>query len=422
MPLYSRTIENEIQALSKKSRGRILAITGARQVGKSTLAKKCRGDYQYINLDSPVERSVYTAMLPEQWLLEFPRTIVDEVQKCPAIFETLKACYDQNQDCRYLLLGSSQVLLLRETLAGRVAIRELYPFTIPELIGESENTTGSLLIHLLKEQDASLFLKKELKASYINSSQYANAAKQWAYFCKWGGMPALLAEDWNNDDRFEWLLDYQKTYLQRDLADLANLQNLDAFIRAQKFAALRTANTINYSDLANMSDITSPTAKKFIHYLEVSYQAILLPSWHKNKEKRLSKMPKLHFLDPGICRAILQKRGEVTGSELESAMVSEIYKQLKNARLQVELFHLRTSDGREIDLLLELEHGYVAIECKQSSKATAKDARHLKELGALLDKPLLTSIVVSHDLHVRQDPKIENLFYIPFPYLLGTFS
>lgn len=397
-------------------------LTGARQVGKSTLAKKLLPSNPYINLDSPLEREVYNKMMPSQWIAEYPRVTIDEVQKSPQIFDTIKACYDSTETCRFLLLGSSQVLLLKgvqETLAGRAAIRELYPFSVPEIMGNDHAVKSSLLMDCLRVDDPMSFLTENCHKKDVLSSSFAAAVKAWEYYLIWGGMPALLQEDWDDQDRFEWLQDYHKTYLQRDLMDLASLQNLDPFVRAQKVAALRTSETVNFSELAKAADITAPTAKKFLQYLEISYQIITLPSWHRNPGKRLSKMPKLHFLDPGICRAILRKQGEVNGHELESAFVSEVVKQVKNARLNIDFHHLRSSDGREIDLLLEREDGYFAFECKQKAKAARKDARHLRGLQQVLDKPLLASFVVSNDMDLRMETDGDlNVLYCPFPTLL----
>lgn len=423
MNFKNRTISEEINLLLSKSRGRLVVLTGARQVGKSTLAKNLLPNNDYINLDSPLEREVYNKMMPSEWLEQFPHATIDEIQKSPQMFDTIKACYDQDENCHFLLLGSSQVLLLKgvqETLAGRSAIRELFPFTIPEIIESEVPLKKSLLINYLSDPYPQNFLDEHLRKTDVLTPLFASANKAWEYFLLWGGMPSLLEKDWDDLDRYEWLQDYHKTYLQRDLLDLANLQHLEPFVRAQRVAALRTSETVNYSDLAKAADITAPTAKKFLQYLEVSYQVTTLPAWHRNKEKRLSKMPKLHFLDPGICRAIRRKQGDVNGHELESAFVAEVYKQVKNSRLPLELHHLRSSDGREVDLLIEREDGYFAFECKQTSKTSKKDARHLRGLQDILDKPLLGALVISNDRNVSiEGSESEKIGCCPFPLLFS---
>jgi predicted AAA+ superfamily ATPase len=233
---------------------------------------------------------------------------------------------------------------------------------------------------------------------------------QWEYFEQWGGMPVLTGEGWTDEDRFEWLADYQATYLQRDLGDLVQLERLEPFVRAQQAVALRTARSINFSELARLADVAPATAKKFVRFLEISYQVLMLPAWFRNPEKRLMKQPRLHFVDPGIRRAILRKRGAVDGAEFESAVVAEIFKQCRTARLPVDFWFLRTADGREVDLLIEREDGFVAVEVKQAERIGHPDFRHLRGLGEILDKPLLLGLVVSHDSGFRQadEPRLWN--------------
>ena len=139
-----------------------------------------------------------------------------------------------------------------------------------------------------------------------------------------------------------------------------------------------------------------------MQYLEISYQILLLPAWFRNPEKRLMKQPKLHFLDPGVRRAILGKQGAIDGAEFESGVVAEIYKQCRNARLPVSFWYLRTADGREVDLLIEREDGFIGVEVKQTGRVGPSDFRHLRGLEQILDKPLLLGLVVSNDSRFRK--------------------
>ena len=422
MKYYKRQIELELQKLHAKSRGRIIVLTGARQVGKSTIAKKIFKDYPVIDMDSPVERVVYANMTPNDWINQYPQVVIDEIQKLPEIFGTIKACYDRNEKTKFILLGSSQFLLqkgVKESLAGRAAIKELYPFTIPEIINNEDNVKDSHLIQLLLSETLPESFLDIIPKTSVLDEKFTQAKLAWNYYLNWGGMPALLNQEWSDQDRFEWLIDYHQTFLQRDLLDLARLENLEPFIKAQKSIALRTAQTINFSDLARDAGISPPTAGKFIQYLEISYQVIMLQPWFKNQSKRLMKMPKIHFIDPGIRRSILQKRGDIDGAEFESAVVSEIYKQCKNAGIHIYMYHLRTSDGREIDLLIERDDGYIAIECKQGDKAQKKDAKHFKTLDTILDKPILLSLVVSNDLEIKKLYDTPVIWNVPAALLLS---
>jgi predicted AAA+ superfamily ATPase len=155
-------------------------------------------------------------------------------------------------------------------------------------------------------------------------------------------MPEMTHPDLTQEYKDERLYQYCLTYLQRDLRDIANIKDLNSFNIGQ---------LINFSTIAKLASITSVTAKKFLSYLEISYQTLTLQPWHKNLNKRLVKSPKVHFLDPGIQRALLRRKSEINGHEYESAVIAEIYKQIKNHGLDVSLFHLRTLDDREIDLV-----------------------------------------------------------------------
>jgi predicted AAA+ superfamily ATPase len=229
-------------------------------------------------------------------------------------------------------------------------------------------------------------------------------------------MPAIIDENIESHEKREWLRDYIRTYLQRDVRDLANLRELEPFVRAQKALANLSGELLNTSQLAKQSGISMQTAKRFVHYLELSYQVFQLPPWFRNQKKRLVKSPKVHFLDPGIQRILLGRSGTLTGNEFESAVVSEVIKQIKSEALEVSLYHLRTLDGREVDLLIELESGYIALEIKSSVKVTQSDARHLFHLDDILDKPLLQALLVSNDQRVHLWEKVTA---VPAAWLLA---
>jgi len=128
----------------------------------------------------------------------------------------------------------------------------------------------------------------------------------------------------------------------------------------------------------------------------------LLNPRYKNPLKRLSKSPKIHFLDPGVQRAIVRNRGDLSGHAYESAIIAEIIKQLRIIPFQGMFHHLRTLDGREVDFLLELENGYIAFEVKMTDNVTKADARHLPGLDEILDKPVLGSFVLSNDPEIKR--------------------
>jgi len=414
--MKSRFLKTTLLKKSKSIHTRIIVLTGARQTGKTTLARHCFPSYKYLSIEDPVLRMEYKKLTAAQWNEIYPEAILDEVQKEPVLIESVKATYDQYAEVRYLLLGSSQLLLLKkvkESLAGRCAIEEVLPLTLPELLSTSweESPNYSLYQDFLKNLKL-----PDLLPSFNLYPDFTKRANIFRYYLTNGGYPALIREGMNNEERFEWLKTYVRTYLERDIRDLAEMKNLEPFVKIQKMSALLTGQLVNFSTLANEADVSSKTAKRFIQYLEISYQAFMLQPWFGNPLKRLVKTPKLHYLDPGIQRAILQKQGDFNGHEFESAVVSEIYKQTKILKTNGTFYHLRTHDGLEIDLLLELETGFIAFEIKLSEKVSDRDARHLFKLPEILNKQLIHGFVLSNDSEIKQLAK--NITAIPAAMLL----
>jgi len=398
--MKSRVLKEVVSAKANSRFGRIIVLTGARQTGKTTLAMGCFPGYKYLSIEDPVTRGAYIGLTAEQWSSDYPKAILDEVQKAPSLIESIKSVYDQFKEPAYILLGSSQFLLLdrvRESLAGRCAIFDILPLTLPELITSSwdDPITPPFLYRYLRNGG------KPRYTSFTLHPKYAVATKAFMHYLEFGGYPAIAMDDVNAHERRSWLADYIRTFLERDIRDLVELRSLEPFVKLQQTAALLTGTTVNYSGLAREADVTAATARRFLQYLELSYQIILLPPWTRNKLKRLRQSPKLHFLDSGVHRAILQKQGMMTGNEFESAVAAELYKQIKTWDLNVRMYHLRTTDGREVDILLETEDGFIPIEIKVTGKITHTDARHLTGLEEILDKPLIHSFVLSTDPEVK---------------------
>ena len=161
-------------------------------------------------------------------------------------------------------------------------------------------------------------------------------------------------------------------------------------------------NSIKWRDIWNLAQKSTKTVQRYLEYLRLSYQVIILPAWERNSTKRLTKAPKIHFMDNGVLQAVLQKRGGINGNEFESLIISEIYKQAKNIFADISFYHLRTQDGREIDLLVETEQGYFAFEIKMADKVSQIDARHLMNIETILDKPLIAGFILSNDPETHQ--------------------
>jgi uncharacterized protein len=400
--MKNRKISDLISQKSSSKTGRIIVLTGARQTGKTTLVRKLFPDYKYISIEDPVMRSQYTQLTAQQWKTLYPKAILDEVQKEPILIESIKSVYDQWEAPRYLLLGSSQLLLLekvKESLAGRTSIIEFYPLTLPELRTNSwDDPVEDSLFQLELKGEA----PDEYLPSFLLDNKMAAKQKAWEHYLRYGAYPALTDDELSDEEKQSWLRDFVKTYLERDIRDLANFRDLEPFVKLQRFLAINTASLLNASDIANRLGITAKTVQRYIQYFEISYQAIVLQAWAQNQNKRLAKMPKVHYLDHGILQAVLQKQGGLTGNEFESMVVSEIFKQINTINAHVQLFHLRTHDGKEVDLLIEFPEYFIAIEIKMSDKVSRNDAKHIFGLEEILKKPVKKAFILSNDHETKK--------------------
>ena len=399
--MKNRKIADLILQSSSSITGRIIVLTGARQTGKTTLVRKLFPDYEYISVEDPVMRSQYSQLTASQWKALFPNAILDEVQKEPALIESIKSVYDQWTEPRYILLGSSQLLLLekvKESLAGRSIIIEFYPLTLPELRTQSwdDQVEDSLFQRELKNVNTDAYLP-----SFLMDKKMVEKQKAWEHYLKVGAYPAVSDEELTLEEKHEWLRNYVRTYLERDIRDLASFRDLEPFVKLQRYLAINTGNLVNATAIATRLGLTSKTIQRYIRYFEISYQAILLPAWSQNANKRLAKMPKIHYMDNGIIQAVLQKRDGLTGNEFESLVVAEIYKQIQTIHFQVQLYHLRTHDGKEVDLLIEMPDYYFAVEIKMTDNVTKSDAKHLLGLENILNKPIKKAFILSNDRETK---------------------
>lgn len=397
-----RILFADLQEKRRSKLGRIIVLTGARQTGKTTIARHSFADYAYLAIDDSVQCSSLMKLTASQWQNFYPYAVLDEVQKEPALIDHIKATYDQFADTRYLLLGSSQFLLMekvRESLAGRCVIMEIYPLTLPELITGSfeDNINRSFFAkYVAGEQNTDT-----VYPSFTLDPHYAVKKNAYDFYLRYGGYPAVSDEELTDAERDEWLRMYVKTFLERDIRDLVSFRDLEPFLKLQRYLANTTGSLVNFSSISKETGVSVPTVQRYVRYMEISYQSVVLPAWFSNPLKKLVKAPKIHFLDNGVLRAVLQKKGALTGSEFESAIVAEIYKQVKTYKLPLTCYHLRTQDGREVDLLLEAEDYFIVIEIKMTEHVNHTDARHLQDLQGILNKPIRQSFILSNDMQAR---------------------
>ena len=396
--MKNRVLFESVQQKSASVLRRIIVLTGAKQTGKTTIVKQCLPDYAYISIEDPVTRGDFARLTAGQWAVLYPKAVLDEVQKLPRLIESIKAVYDQYTQARYALLGSSQFLLLekvRESLAGRCIIMETFPLILPELrtIGFDDKAEKSFFVRFIEGANP------DVLPSFSLDPCFAHKQQAFDYYLRFGGYPALTEEQFTDNDRFVWLANYVRTFLERDVRDLAAFRDLEPFVKLQQYIAATTGNVVNYSSIAKETGIAVPTVQRYIKYLELSYQAIVLPAWFGNTTKRLIKSPKIHFMDYGVLQAVMRKQAMPSGDEFESCIVAEIYKQIKTYGLPLACSCLRTHDGREVDLLLEAADYFIAIEIKKTGNVNRIDAKNLFGLQDILNKPLKKCFVLSNDKH-----------------------
>jgi len=325
------------ETLRRLSRGfPVLVITGPRQSGKTTLARATFADKPYVSLENPDSRS-FAESDPRAFLAGFPDgAILDEVQRTPELFSYLQGLVDEDPRMgRFILTGSQQFGLLSritQSLAGRVGLVHLLPFSQIEL-RQTPSSPADLETALFK-----------------------------------GGYPPLYVRDLTPQD---WLSAYVATYLERDLHQLINVRDLKTFQIFLRMCAARTGQLLNLSALANDCGITHHTAKAWLTVLEASYLLFLLPSHHRNLGKRLTKSPKLYFLDTGLAAWLLgiQDQGQLRfhaqrGPLFETWVIAELLKGRFNRGLPSNLYFWRDSAGNEIDILLDQGERLVPIEIK----------------------------------------------------------
>jgi len=387
-----RFLSTYLPASDKK---RLVVLTGARQTGKTTLARAKYPELRYINLDAPENREMLRKIATPSWAMAVGNAVIDEAQKEPAVFEKVKYAYDERGISFTLLLGSSQILLLkkiRESLAGRVSILELWPLLMSELYAEDHTVeVKPPLIDRLNSGKSLDEVFKSVPAMLLDKEDYRSRAVE-DYMLQWGGMPALLPL--SDEERWKWLKDYEYTYLERDLSDLARLDDLEPFTKFQRLSALRSGRLLNYSELARDATVSVDTARRYLEYLRLSYQVMLLQPYYKNIISSAIKTPKLYWLDIGLLRRLSGHREELSREIYETMVVDEIFKWIKTAQRNVEIYFYRTRSGMELDLLLHTDNGFIGVEIKGRKKIVASDFRPMKEIAAALKKKWLGGLVV----------------------------
>ena len=402
LPVESFTVKSKKQAfrwlgrrLPSTGKRRLVVLTGARQTGKTTLARQLYRDLRYVSLDAIEEREAMRSLRSGSWGRAVGPAVIDEAQKEPGVFDKVKLAYDERQIAFSVLLGSSRVLLLdrvRESLAGRAFVYDLWPLMSSELRSAAGETPARPLFDRLITVPASFAETLAAEPPRLLGDDATRYIEAFDHLAVWGGMPELLSLD--DDDRREWLRSYQQTWLERDLADLTRVSDLLPFRGLQRLAMLRTGQLLNYADLARDAAVSPATARRYLEYLRLSYQVVLLQPYARNLTSSTVKSPKLYWMDLGLLRHGARNWGELTGPLFETLVVSEARKWIDTLGRDTPLWFYRTRSGREVDLLVSTAGGIIGIEVKNRARVGPGDCSGLRALAETLGEEWVGGLVV----------------------------
>ena len=374
--MLSRHLSESV--LSAAAQNPVVTLMGPRQSGKTTLCRMLFPDHEYLSLEAPDVRS-RAIDDPRGFLASEDDLIIDEIQRAPDLLSYIQVLVDEDsRPGRFILTGSQNLLLMEsvsQTLAGRTALLRLFPFSLPELLGRD------------------LFDP----AHPTKSTADASEADRWETLFR-GFYPRI--HDRNLSPR-EWLGDYFRTYVERDLGEILAVSDLRAFENFVRLAAGSTATELNLSRLASDVGVGQQTARRWLNVLEIGYLATTLPPHHANFRKRLRKRPRLHFLDTGLVCYLLDipdahtlARHPLRGAIFESFVVSELIKSFANRRREAPIFFWRDVSRHEIDALLDLGDRLVPVEVKSGETVPADAVRNLEWWTGLADNPTTGGLLV----------------------------
>lgn len=338
----------------------VVSVTGPRQSGKTTLVRNEFPDYDYVSLELPDQRA-FALEDPRGFLGQFSGPVIlGEVQRAPELFSYIQVFSDEQDEAGYYILtGSHNFLLMQQisqTLAGRCAVLHLMPFSLTELAHRDPiriETSGGLEDRRMPPP--AMGLEQMLFTGFYPRIHDKGLAPG------------------------QWLNSYYLTYLERDVRNVLNVGDLEAFGRFILLCAGRAGQLLNLSGLAGDCGITHTTAKRWLSILEASFLVILLRPHYRNFGKRLVKSPKLYFLDTGLLCYLLRVQSAQDlhyhpsrGAIFESFVISELYKYYCHKGQTPPLYFWRDAAGHEVDVLIDMGEHQIPIEIK-SAKTIASD-------------------------------------------------
>ncbi|MEW6417854.1 MAG: ATP-binding protein [Nitrospirota bacterium] len=365
-----------------------IVVTGPRQSGKTTLLKMLfTRSHKFVTLEDPDIR-IRAKEDPLYFLKHYePPVIIDEIQYVPELLSYIKTRIDEKRKAgQWLFTGSQSFTLMQgisQSLAGRVAVLSLLPFSFSERIGKGETST-----------DVSGWLKG------LNPLQKCIEKLSLSELILRGNYPEIASK--RSVDRQLWCGSYISTYLERDVRNLAQIGDLSQFERFLKLCAIRTGQLLNLSELAKEVGMSVPTVKRWLSILETGYQIYLLYPYYRNIGKRLVKSPKLYFNDTALASYLLGIHDSETllnspsfGNLFETMIITDFLKRFLHSGQMPSMYYMRTRDGLEIDLVLELGQKLHLFEIKSSMTILPKHASSLLKITNDLKSLIKTSAIIS---------------------------
>ena len=356
----------------------VVVLTGARQTGKSTLVQHLpsAGTRRYLTLDD-LDLQARARRAPDVLLDEGDRLTLDEVQRAPDLLLAIKRAVDrERRKGAFLLTGSANLLLMRkvsESLAGRAAYLTLLPMTEREKRGRPEPAPWGRLLAAESTKELARGLEHQ-----------ARPAADWTERALVGGYPPVVLAG-SSQERTRWFEGYVRTYLERDLQEIASISALADFRRVMGLAAARLGQILNQSELGRDAGLSQPTVHRYLNLLETSYQLVRIPAFSRSRTRRLVKSPKAYWGDTGLAGFLLRlgdaaevRRHAVAGALLENMVLAQLLAWREVETPRPEVSYWRTAAGIEVDFVLEARGRLLPVEVKASARARPEEARALE--------------------------------------------
>lgn len=389
----------------------VVCLLGPRQVGKTTLAQRIDPERAYLNLDDGTLLEAarqdplgFVEGLPE-------RVTLDEVQRAPELLLAIKSMVDRDrQPGRFLLTGSANLLLLpkaQDSLAGRMEVIYLHPLTEQEKRVSDSTLLGALLEGQLTPRMVADTTPLAPTAEVLCQGGYPEPNRRAPHRAR------------------QWYRQYLQAIVQRDVRDIAAIQDEDGMLRLMELLAYRTASLLNVSNLSKELRMERATVAKYLGILERLFLIQQLPAWHRNHAKRLIKSPKLHLVDTGLAAALGRlgpeqwlTEAERFGSLLESHVVEQLIAQASWSEPELRFSHYRDKDQVEVDLVIERGQELWGVEVKRAASVQAKDAAGLARLADQAGKGFRGGMLLYTGRHCLK-LQVPGCFAVPIGMLWG---